>query len=74
MNDILRPFLEKWQGDFRHWFDVESRKRQSDSPFLIQKDYPQLKEFLDDWSDLRSLMQSVAQTLAKEYQLVQSVK
>jgi len=73
MNDILRPFLEKWQGDFRHWFDVESRKRQSDSPFLIQKDYPQLKELLKGWSDLRSLMQSVSQTLAREYQLVHSV-
>jgi len=74
MNDILRPFLEKWQGDFRHWFDVESRKRKSESPFLIQKDYPRLKELLKDWSDLRSLMQSVAETLAKEYQLVHSVE
>lgn len=73
MNDILRPFLEKWQGDFRHWFDLESRKRQEDSPFMIQKDYPQKDVYLEDWSNLRSLMQTVAKTLADEYQLVHSV-
>ena len=73
MNDMLRPFLERWQGDFRHWIDVESRKRSNVSPFLIQKDYPQIEAFLEDWSNLRSLMQSVAQTLAREYQLVHSV-
>ncbi|MEJ1339478.1 MAG: hypothetical protein RPU64_03600 [Candidatus Sedimenticola sp. (ex Thyasira tokunagai)] len=72
MNNILRPFLEKWQGDFRHWYDVTSRKRSDDSPFLLQDDYPELDAFIEDWSNLRSLMQSVAKTLANEYQLVHS--
>jgi hypothetical protein len=70
MNDILRPFLEKWQGDYRHWFDVESRKRPNDSPFVVQEGYPELAGFLEDWSNLRALMHEVAKTLAKEYQLV----
>lgn len=73
MNDILRPFLERWQGDFRHWYDVTSRTRPDVSPFLFQNDYPEIDDFLEDWANLRSLMQSVAQTLAKEYQLVHSV-
>ncbi len=74
MNDILRPFLELWQGDFRYWFDVATRSRPDDTPFLIQKDFPELEEFLGDWANLRSLMRSVAQTLASEYQLVHSAR
>ena len=73
MTNILRPFLERWQGDYRFWFDLTSRNRPNDSPFTIQQDYPNLEEFLKDWADLRSLMQSVADTLAREYQLVHSV-
>lgn len=74
INDILRPFLERWQGDFRYWFDVASRNRPDDSPFIIQDDYPEIDAFLENWASLRSIMQSVAQTLAKEYQLVHSVR
>ncbi len=74
MVDILRPFLEKWQGPFRHWLDVETRKRPDDSPFLIQKNFQQINEMLEDWSNVRLIMQSVARTLEKEYQLVHSIK
>lgn len=72
MNDILRPFLEKWQGDFRHWFDVASKKNLDKSPFDLQQDYPNLDSFLRDWSNLREVMREVAKKLAEEYKLVHS--
>lgn len=74
MNDILRPFLEKWQGDYRCWFDMEIRNNSELSPYEIQDKYPFRRQFLEDWYNLRILMKSVAETLAREYKLVHSVK
>ncbi|MFH1982908.1 MAG: hypothetical protein ABIL58_13780 [Pseudomonadota bacterium] len=73
MNDVLRPFLEKWQGKYRYWFDIEARKNPERSPFEVQMEFPHLEDFMTDWSNLRELMRSVAESLAKEYQLVQSI-
>ncbi len=73
MNDILRPFLESWQGRYRHWFDLCTRDQPQASPFEAQKLFPELEEFLSDWSDVRMLMRAVAKTLAGEYKLTQTV-
>lgn len=72
MKDILRPFLEKWQGDFRHWFDVALKKNPEMSPFELQQTYPNLDNFLKDWSNLREVMKEIAKKLANEYKLVHS--
>ncbi len=68
MLDVMRPFLEKWQARYRHWWEHQSDKRQA--PFVRQQEYPELQEFLDDWSDVRQIMRQLAETLKNEYKLV----
>ena len=41
MVDVLRPFLEKWQACYRHWWENESNPKLL--PFDRQKEYPKLK-------------------------------
>ena len=68
MEDVLRPFLEKWQVRYRHWWENESNPRLL--PMARQKEYPHLKEFLDDWASLRWLMRELQRELVKVYGLV----
>lgn len=70
MSDVLRPFLEKWQVDFRHWWEFESD--QSVPPMERQASYPRLEEFLADWSSVRWLMKRLSTELRDVYQLVQA--
>lgn len=68
MEDVLRPFLEKWQVTYRHWWESESNPRLT--PVERQKQFPQFDEFLEDWSSVRWLMKKVQQELVDVYQLV----
>ena len=68
MEEVLRPFLEKWQVHYRHWWENESNPRLS--PIFRQKEFPEQKEFLDDWSAVRWLMRKVQQELLRVYKLV----
>jgi hypothetical protein len=68
LNDVLRPFLETWQGKYRHWWEFESNLHVS--PFRRQEQFSELKDFLEDWSDLRWLMREAQAELVKSYQLV----
>ncbi len=68
MEDVLRPFLEKWQAKYRHWWENESNPRLS--PLDRQKEFPEIEGFLDDWASVRWLMRKVQQELVKVYQLV----
>jgi hypothetical protein len=65
--DILRPFLEKWQADFRAWWKQQGQSEQS--WFELQKKYPTYKELLDDWTHLRKLMRKLENKLRDEYKL-----
>ena len=65
--DVLRPFLEKWQADFRAWW--EQQDRNGESWFDIQIKYPKYKDFLDDWTNLRKLMRKLEHRLSEEYKL-----
>ncbi len=65
--DVLRPFLEKWQADYRAWW--EQQDRGTISWFEIQKKYPRYKELLSDWSDLRKLMRAIECKIRDEYKL-----
>jgi hypothetical protein len=68
MLKVLRPFLEKWQANFRHWWENESNPNLA--PFERQKQYPKLKEFLDNWCEVRSYMRKLEKELVNTYQLV----
>jgi len=68
LNDVFRPFLEKWSGQFRAWWTTT--KNEKGSPYEIQDQFPKIKEFLTDWRDLRRLMRKVEETLRDEYKLI----
>lgn len=70
MLKVLRPFLEKWQANYRHWWQYESN--QSLPPFDRQKEYPKLKQFLKDWGELRRIMKLFEKELIKTYKLVKT--
>jgi hypothetical protein len=68
MSDVLRPFLEKWQVEYRHWWENQSNPRLT--PIERQKEFPALEDFLDDWCAVRWLMRSLQNELIKVYSLV----
>jgi len=68
MEDVLRPFLERWQIKYRHWWENESNPRLN--PIERQKEFPELKEFLNDWSSLRWIMRELRDELIEVYSLV----
>jgi len=69
MSDVLRPFLEKWQVDYRHWWDYESDKDKP--PLQRQLEYPKLTDFLEDWCSVRWLMRKLQKELVRIYKLVE---
>lgn len=69
MVDVLRPFLEKWQADYRHWWEHYSNPKLP--PAERQQAYAKLKDFLRDWSDVRKLMRALQQRLVGVYKLVE---
>ncbi|MCG6536463.1 MAG: hypothetical protein L7F78_17590 [Syntrophales bacterium LBB04] len=68
MDNVLRPFLEKWHVDYRHWWENQSNPRLS--PFDRQKEYPRLADFKTDWCNVRLIMRAFQQELIKIYSLV----
>jgi len=69
MEGVLRPFLEKWQVKYRHWWENESNPRLS--PIDRQNDFTALEEFLEEWSSVRWLMRCVQKELVTVYKLVE---
>lgn len=67
LTDVLRPFLEKWQGPYRTWWQQQDLKGQN--PLDVQNKYPEIKAMLEDWHNVRLIMRKVASTLCKTYQL-----
>ncbi len=68
LNDLFRPFLEKWNGSFRGWW--VTAKDGKGSPYEIQNQFPSLGQFTIDWRDLRRVMRKVEETLRNEYKLI----
>lgn len=68
MRQILRPFLEKWHIDYRHWWELH--KNDSTNPIEIQRKYPKYKLFMADWQDLRLVMRAIEDELISIYDLV----
>lgn len=72
MRDVLRPFLETWQAEYRYWWENTSDKTLS--PFARQDAYPRAKELLSQWSDVRSIMRAIQDELVAAYKLVDVTK
>lgn len=72
MRDVLRPFLETWQADYRYWWAEKSDK--SLSPFERQEQYPRVKEMLSQWSEVRAIMRAIQDNLASSYKLIDLTK
>jgi len=66
--DLIRPFLEKWRGRYLAWY-VEALKA-GRSPYEVQKEFPDLKALLEDWTALRLIMRRIERTVAEQYKLV----
>jgi hypothetical protein len=68
MTEVLRPFLEKWQVEYRHWWEYQSNPRLA--PLERQAVYSRLQELLDDWTAVRWLMRELQKELVRVYDLV----
>lgn len=67
---VFRPFLEKWQAEYRHWWACEYPEGCQRRPTVVQLDYPHLDELLLDWVSVRRFVRDAAKELATEYELV----
>jgi hypothetical protein len=65
--DVLRPFLERWQADYRAWW--EQQDRSINSWFDVQKQYPKIDGLLSEWGQLRRLMRQLEHRIRDEYRL-----
>ncbi|WP_313707167.1 hypothetical protein [Massilia sp.] len=72
MRDILRPFLETWQADYRFWWENISDKTLP--PVDRQRAYPKLSNMISQWSDLRAIMRAIQDELVFMYKLVDVTK
>lgn len=72
MRDVLRPFLERWQSEYRFWWESLSDKTLP--PFERQKVYPKLKDMISQWSDVRAIMRAIQDRLVVAYKLVDVTK
>lgn len=66
LGQVIRPFLEKWNGEYRAW----AYTMRKENPFEEQKKFPKHKEFTAEWTDLRLMMRRVEIRLAAQYKLV----
>jgi hypothetical protein len=64
---VIRPFLEKWQASYRHWWQQHDDPTRA--PFDNQADYPRLAELQADWVRLRRFCREAAQDLAQTFAL-----
>jgi hypothetical protein len=72
MRDVLRPFLETWQADYRFWWENTSDKALP--PFKRQEAYPKLNDMISQWSDVRAIMRAIQDELVRMYKLVDVTK
>jgi hypothetical protein len=72
IRDVLRPFLETWQADYRYWWENTSDKGLP--PFERQLAYPKRSEMLSHWSDVRAIMRAIQEKLVTTYKLVDVTK
>lgn len=64
--DTIRPFLEQWQSDYRHWWAYEGDK--AVPPRERQLAYPGHSQFVAEWAVVRRRMRRLQQVLVRLYQ------
>lgn len=67
LTDVLRPFLERWQADYRSWW--KQQNLEAESWFSMQQKYNKYDELITDWTNLRKLMRKLEDQLRREYKL-----
>ena len=63
LNRGLRPHLTKWQAQYRHWHDLERKKKPEMSPQELQKTYPKYNELIEDVKEVNALLIEYAEEL-----------
>jgi hypothetical protein len=66
---VVRPFLEKWQATYRHWWARACADIPEQSPFDRQAEFPLLEPMLEDWRDLRRFCRAAARELTQAFAL-----
>lgn len=67
LNNYLRPFLNEWQADFRHWW--QNHADQTLPPLQRQKQYPQFDDLLTDHIVLKAAMRETLTMLVQTFDL-----
>lgn len=67
LETVLRPFLEKWQARYRHWWEQESNPDLP--PFRRQAEFPQMVDLQNDWAAVRRFCREAAEELAQNFEL-----
>ncbi|MGN7614028.1 hypothetical protein ACQZV8_18315 [Magnetococcales bacterium HHB-1] len=68
LSHVLRPFLEKWQVKYRHWWEHSSNPRLP--PMERQKEFPDYDDFISDWSNVRYVLRGVQKEIVSVYKLI----
>lgn len=61
LNEQLRPFLRKWHGDFRHYWERESKKEEY--PTQRQKNFNNYIAIIKDLSEMQNKLKDTAKGL-----------
>lgn len=61
LNEQLRPFLRKWHGDFRHYWDYESKKEEY--PIRRQKMFSNYISIIKDLSEMQNKLKETSEGL-----------
>jgi hypothetical protein len=69
LETIVRPFLEKWQASYRHWWERARARAPGAPPFEVQNGYPRLAELQQDWAALRTFCREAALELTQTFAL-----
>ena len=64
---VIRPFLEKWQATYRHWWERACKDQPERSPFERQEGFPECQTMLADWRGLRRFCRAAAKELTETF-------
>jgi hypothetical protein len=64
---VIRPFLEQWQGKYRHWLKTKANEKLT--PFARQEEFPDIQQFKKDWTEVRKFCRLVRRELIDTYKL-----
>jgi len=65
LNDGLRPYLTKWQADFRRWweFEVQNPAHRDQRPQTVQKAYPHFDQLIQEMMEMNQHLDEYANDL-----------